>query len=390
VSLLSFFCVPGDLTEFKSSSNATADATIKRPHANFSLKLSGDGTNNSYAEIQAPFNDDWLSYAPGDFGYYTDLYLTFYLYVDTRPAADSEQIVVFMEQTYKLKGELRLESGGALSIWRSVSGTVTRKLGTDPVSTGVWHRVEIRIGTNSSPGANDGACVLWLDGVKVIDSTMNCDDVVHYYTYLGNYNRRSSSAFTIYMSDISLSNSDFSGSSEIYYSPAYRQGTTFAWTGSFSDVGEIGPNDGDTTKISHATAGTTQSETPGVKTCSQLGLSAGDVVVAVKPMMWARKASGTSIGLRYRFRMSGAGTNFDSLANEDPGSAYVLRSALFLQEPVESIDWYQEAFDDINVGPVLRAVSGGGTAYCTMIGAAVLVQPVSPVVKAKYTPHAGI
>lgn len=367
----------GDLLEAAISSGTAAalavDGTVKRT-GSYSLKLAPSGLAAAYYMIQ---QHDATNGAK-NLGLATkDIYVTIYLWIDTPPGIAAEEIL-FMQTTATPVHRvctLRLTTARKIDLYKYDGGTIM-KSGTTVLSTGTWHRLDLRI---SIVGTTTSVYELKIDGTTEYsgsDGAFGTGSIAN--CCLGLFSVHNPGAWKVYYDDVSVASDAFVGESWAVTPTVNANGTMTGWSGTYADVDET-PHDGDTTYVSTSSA--TREES--VKTAS-LGVPSASPILAVKRLAIVRSVS-SPVSLKF-FAYVGGSWDYTSTGT-DVGTAYELRGKVDNTDFTTGLDW-----DTIGANlyePGVRQ-DASTAVRCTFLRKSVLYGPAPAVAGAGYAPHGGI
>ena len=309
--------------------------------------------------------------ATGFGGSGSSTYVTIWLRVDTAPTSDQDII-------YWDAGKLVLKTDRTLQLYYDGSspGTHTHSTVGSPstaLSTGVWHRIDIKIKFPTSTTL-DTECKL--DKSSFVSST-GLSYIAGDYLNGGNAfqigPRASDATLDIYFDDFIARDNDYESSDGgVLIMRPDSDGNYTAWTGTWSDVDEVPVSTSDDI---HATA-VSQAETEGLRSASTSGIAG--TIVAASPYAVVYNVGTTGLPTM-ALRLRTGGSDFDGSSASALDGTTNRRMWMLVKEtnPNTSAAWTSSDLDSVEVGVV--AVTGPtGTNLPTAAALGMMVWCTSP------------
>jgi hypothetical protein len=245
--------------------------------------------------------------------------VTFYFRVGTLPASNSEVFCQFLAGT-SYKGEFRVHSDGSVSLWNGVSATptLTEQSSAGVISTNTWYRIDIEA-TNSTTGAY----ILKVDNTIILSGTANWQsaNALGFSRFgLGKYINRNGQTVNFYYDDLWIDDSTAmeAGDFRVKLRLPISDGFYTGWTGAYTEVDEITPDDA-TTMITQGGATATRSTI--MQSCSTVGISSGATIKAVKSCAYIRESVSITSGFRVGIN-NVSGTQVGTSSNLNASTAW--------------------------------------------------------------------
>jgi len=297
----------------------------------YALRTANVGNALAYAVV----NGQAANGTSADFSL-TDAYYRFYFRITALPGVVAQTFFVAMGAGGLQKLQLRIAPSGGVTILNAASvilGTTTALL-----TTGVWHLVQVYVGT----GAVTGPFKLYLNGRLEFQGTTNLTAGVNTNCRLGRAQMIvPSSNMEYFFDDLSIDNARMPGPGRVLISLPRANGFYTAWTGTFADVDNIPP-----VPAPNITSGVINTaETVLLDSAATVGVSS---VRAIKTFGVYRRdvgAPGTLIGLRTR----DAATDFNTTTFAVP-ITYDVYGQIWDVEPSSGSAWDIATFDAIEAG----------------------------------------
>lgn len=283
------------------------------------------------------------------------VYLRFYIYIVTLPAANSEEILSILSIVNAQKMTCRVTSAGNLQVYQSDGTTQMGSDGTMVLSLNTWYRIEVKCGKETGGGGN-GEYEVKIDGNVELTGTgvIRFDNVKS--IYLGKRSNRNSQALDYYFDDISVDNSEYPGAGEIYIFKPIGDGAYTAWTigagggADWTNVDEA-PYDSNTTYLL-STKSVGDASTVTIQSCDTVGVY-GAITTIMGYWMIVRNAA-TTPSVKLRFRSNA--TDYDSAAFT-PSALYALYAIIQNTDPATSAAWTHAGIDALEIGVVENSTS---------------------------------
>ena len=273
------------------------------------------------------------------------VYARFYLYIATLPAANNEEIFVAYTTASAYKLALRINSSGKLMAFASDGTTQLGSDGATTLSTGIWYRIEVQIGTGATANYE-----VRIDGATELSGTGNLSTTNNGLIVVGKVTNRNGQSVDFYYDDDLISNSAWPGAGQSLVMAPDGDGTYTAWTigagggADWTNIEEI-PNDGATTYLqSTNVVGDTSSAA--LVSAATAGISG--TILCVKPIVIHNRAA---LSASAKIRLRSGTTNSDSSAFSN-GKAWLVAAGLYETDPATGLAWELSALDSIEVGMV--------------------------------------
>jgi len=283
-------------------------------------------------------------------------YISFYFCYATPPASGSEEFLSFLDSGASYKLSLRLTSTGAVQVYNA-AGT---QLGSDSsaLSANRWYRLDVKCGTSATIGPYE----LKIDDTSIVSGTGNTGSSNLTYCLLGKFTNRSSQTTDVYYDDVMVSDSAFTASGP-YYIKALQpigNGNYTAWTGTYTDVADVPPDD-DTTYISSSTSG--QAETAVVQSATTAGI-VGTVLAVATIARCRENASFTPGGIQVRLRSGTTDNDTAMPGSQAIGTNYSYLGKYYETDPATGAAWTIGALAALEVGVEMNA---SNASRCTQL-----------------------
>jgi len=288
--------------------------------------------------------------------YLQDAWYGFYLNIATLPASNSEEILTILDSSGGTKCTLRINSAGKVDFYNSATTLIGT--GTTVLSTGVWNRIELKVGTGAS-----GAYDLRIAGVSEYSGTTNVGTVFNGIARFGKNVNRNSQTIDINIDDIRISDTGFASKDwRVALSRVNAAGAVNTWTDgagsdTYTDVDEIPPSASDylLRKAAGGDFSLKMQTTPGdVLAVKQFGYFADGAAAQV-----------SCVSLRLRT----GSTNYDYGAYDFDSTEQQL--ARVWNTDATGSAWSNNTFNTAEIGAYTQRTTSTGVS-CTWIGALVM------------------
>lgn len=336
----------GDASELSALvGTASIQSTVKRT-GSYALRSNPTTTGTGYGAVPPALNANGTQ--KGGTTGVSNLYLRFYLRIDTLPAASDEEIAwIATEATTATFIQFRVTSAGLVKMYKNHASPTVVATGTTVLSTGIFYRLEIHLGANSATAPYE----LKIDGVSEFSGTIDESTAsIWGEIRLGKSINRNGQSVDFYYDDVAIDDSAYPGAGQVNILKPNATGTTSAWTNgagtSPTNVAEV-PHDSDTGYITSSTNGNVT--TVNLDSSATGGVSG--TIAATKVVGIVRDEGGAS---SMSIRAKSSATNSDTTA-VDPGATYVALAKLLATDPNTSAAWTTSGLDALEIGVVNAA-----------------------------------
>lgn len=344
----------GDTSECSATSGTLSvqGTTTRGAWSGYALRVNPATTNSGSATLTG--HSATGAFNAGAFDAAT-IYIRIYFRVDTLPAANNEEFLRVNTTGGAAKANLRINSTGTIAGYDASTGLIDT--GTAVLSTGVWYRIEWKIGTGN------GAVYEWkVDGTVDLSTTANLSAVNSGTVQPGKAANRNGQSVDYYFDDILASDSAYPGpgqSSAVTVNGAgnYTDGTaTGGPTNKYECVDER-PHNSDTDYV--LTGGSSTAGTYALISAATAGVSGTINCVKSHHVV---KRNGASNGLtQLRTRSGSVDNNATAVAS---GTTYTTRAKLFDADPATSSAWTSSGIDGLEVGWVDASANASRVTSC--------------------------
>lgn len=298
---------------------------------------------------------------------------TFHFRPVTLPGSNNEPIAQIVNNTSTLKLEVRISSGGLLSVYDANAALVAT--GSTVLSAGTIYRVAIYAGNGAA--ATYGVYVA-PEGddftTPELYGTCNQGATQISRIILGKVVDRNGNSVDFYYQDLVVDTvvpwDDFN----IGIAMPDGAGTDTGWSGAFTDVDEFAHNS-DADYISTASSGVASTFTMQNFTHAEVGGNTDDDIYSVAPCTIRRRVGGSAINQSIRMR-SGAFPADTPDAN--PGTTYEIGVVPYTTDPNTTDSWSQTGFNAVQVGALSNSALD---MRVTQVSLWVLFVPGPPVIE---------
>lgn len=291
-------------------------------------------------------------------------YYQFYFRANTLPDTLKEICAQFVAIDNITKANLFINSAGNLLLHNESNTLIAT--GTTALSTGVWYRIGVKIGTGSGAVS---AYEVQIDGVSEFSgTTASLYEENNGVIRLGKVLNTNSKTVDFYYDDLIVSNSGFPDAGQCDLLIPNANGTYSDWTigagagSNYENVDEF-PNDGDTTYLLSTVMGIPNHPD---ETEQLAAMAAALAVAAVKPFIVVKRDGAVNGSTQLMHRSGSTDTTLSAGATT---SAYALKAAVLDVDPATSVAWTAGGVNAFEVG----AKSDGGISQTrmTQVGAMV-------------------
>lgn len=346
----------GVSAELYAASGAATWATAAAHDGTYGLKVVGDGSSNNYATMMT-FNATTCAFDAA-FGL-SDPHIGFWFKPYTIQSSGDEFMLGLydVDLPSKMICELRFNYGssttGTIDLYNA-TGTLL-SAGSIVLSSSNWYFVEFRYKNTATKNYT-----LKINGVQDFSGTPVLTTLNLSHIYLGDFVRRTSSAFEYHYDSIYVDDADFLGecycAALVPIANGLRTSIT-SWTGTYADWDDR-PHDTDTTRIYTTTSG--RYESAYCTKCITAGIKPSYLIHGIKTEYVVKYAIAAQ-NARYLIVVGGT-EEATSLSCALP-SSYGFRGRLYTVDPIWGTPWSPAKVDvtEIDIGKV----SGSGMSYCT-------------------------
>lgn len=341
----------GDFAECESTAGTLSVQGTTVRTGGYALQVNPVTTASGYARVKGLAADGSVADAS-----VANSYIRFYFQYATKPATNSERVLLVWATAAAYKLDIRLNSAGKILVYNrfvSLIGTSTTTL-----SSGTWYRVEVLCGTGTS-----ASWAMKINGTTELSGTADLHTSNAIYLDFGKNGDQFGQSLDVFFDDITWDDAAYPGPGAIQVMQPNADGFYTDWTASagnrYQCVDEL-PHTSDTdyvttsTSLFNYTAALESAASAGVKTSPR----------AVKSLAVVRDEGGAS-AVQVRLRSN---TTDNDTTSSDPGAAYVLRAKLHATDPATSAAWLLSALDSIEVGVEANAaVAHRCTLACAMV-----------------------
>ncbi len=326
-------------TALQGTGCSFASGTVRT--GNYSLRfLSGTTTGTGYFPLGGSLNS--TTGAKSTFSVAT-LYLRFYLRYVTKPAANAETILEFMDTASALKMRVSLVSTGAIRLINAAGTTLNTS--TTTLSANTWYCIEIQCGTSATVGAYELkiGTDTGTSTTSEFSGTGNTGATNHGHIRFGKATNTNSQSIEVLYEDASVNDSVFPGPGKVFRLDPDGVTAATNWTDQGGGTTNLNlsvddynapasVNDGDTTYIVTSTfsavARMTMEDTGGPVS--------GDTINGVETLVVCRDESAT---VAWKPGIEISGSQFFTPNATDGPAAYSGRVKIDEIDPLTSAAW---------------------------------------------------
>lgn len=308
-----------------------------------------------------------------------------YIFIETLPSSDQHLIRMLGPGLSGIKVDIRINSSGALELWNNEDSV---QVGSDSsaLSTRVWYLIELKVDTTTLASTTIDARI---NGSSFASGTINLTAGIGAINLVG----QNASGEVIYHDDVAINDDSGSfqnswpGQGKIIHLRPNAAGDNTAWTGAYTDVDEVTPDD-TTTKLSSNTLD--QIEDMNIDSPTMMGDQDTVNVVAVGVRFNGVGASANA-SFVLRIKASASGTVEESSAITPSNTTYVTNAAaaprnyslvLYDLPGASTTAWTKNDLEQAQIGVRLSATSTNAAQVST-IWASVDYTPVFGPMKQK-------
>ena len=316
----------GDFVDAVSSAGTVSIASAIKRSGNYSLRINPTaGTGN------AVYNALLTTGKAAEIGRMGTTYVTFYLYVASRPAANCA-LVRFRDSAANEVVRINLDTAGEIRI---VGTTTSADIAT--LSNSTWYRIDMRITGN-------GTCGLKVDGGT--ETTLTGNNFTFDRITFG---PTTAHTLDVYIDDWAASDAGVVATPQVTMAVPTGSGNYSSFTdgtgSTYAEVDEV-PHDSGTTYLQN-TAGTSVAHTLAMQNASTIGASGSILAVKVLAIMAESTSTTTQGGVRMRSSTS----DRDTISVDIGNTTYVPIQRVFVKDPATAAAWTSGGVDAIEVGP---------------------------------------
>ena len=274
----------------------------------------------------------------------TNLFPRIYIYVVTRPAANSEEIAQVIGSA-GVKMTIRLTSDGKLQAYASDGTTQLGSDGTTVIPLNTWTMIEAKCGT----GSVNGPYEVKINGTSELSGTGNLTDGTGSELYIGKATNRNGQGYDIYFDDVCIDDAAYPGPGQVeYMGPTgngnYTSATIGAGTGQLYQQVDERPGCDTTTSYLLTTQVIDEKYTAALESAANAGIS-GTIKAVQASTFIIRNGAGANAAVLFR---SGT-TDSESVAFGSQLN-WQMASKIFETDPATSAAWAVSALDSIEIG----------------------------------------
>lgn len=349
----------GDTLELEASGGTAGISTAYAHAGTYSWRVYPTTTATGYARLQGISSTTGARATINQATCYMRIY---FLYV-TKPAANEEQIMTCRSSS-AVKGEIRLTSSGTLKLFDSTAAQIG-STGTTALEPYRWYRIEWYMTTSATPSTS----TVYVDGAEEItgSGTFTNNNVGDYD--FGKPTNLNGQTVDFYYDDYAISDSANPGEGFIVAVPVNGAGSSSQWTGSYTDIDDTPPNDGDATYIYDGTASGGKVSLFTISNPGNYGVRGTIKAVRVGSVIREELAHTSAMATRLR----SAGTNSTS-GNRNITASYGFQHVLAATDPAGG-NWTYDRLKAIEVGVVNNGTTANNV-LCTYMQVLVEFAPI--------------
>ncbi len=349
----------GGIEELESNGTMSVSSLIKRS-GNYSFRTNPTGSGTGFIGIRPPDATGSLTSSSGSNYFVDDIYINFWVRVDTFPSTGAEGFVQAQNTSNATLFTVRLNYDGTLTMADgigSLRGTTTAALAPN-----TWHYINIKVNDGAS-----GPYEIRIDNTSALSGTGNFGTAYRKIS-IGKTSNIAGNSVDVYIDDVVIDGASFGtdGQRVIGILPN-ANGTYSDWSNDDYTIVDETPHDNTTTNATSVSDG-------GKVSWNLTNTSSANIsgtIHAVKGLIIARESSNVTAAFQLLFK---SGTAEATTTSIDLFAGMGGVTKILFTDPNTGSAWTTGGVDGLELGGI--AVSQGGTFFqLTQATAQVLFTP---------------